>query len=380
MRIYLSPPQQTGKELDYLRQALETNYLAPAGPLLDELEARIRALTGAGHALALQSGTAALHLAYRHLLDVRHRSGCPFRPLVIASSLSFIASVAPAVQSGCDVWLVDAEPESWTLDPLLLSRALSDARLEGRPVLCVVPTDLYGQRCDLSALSGLCSPAGIPILSDSAEALGAAVPSSTPRPWATVFSLNGNKIITASSGGLLVSDDGELIAHARKLSQQAREPAAHYEHCELGYNYRMSHLLAGVALAQMDLLDERVRKRRRITEWYRERLESVPGIQFMPEAVWNRCTRWLTVIQIHADTFGATPGEIREALEAEDIESRPVWKPLHLQPALRGLRMYDLGVSARLFAEGLCLPSGGAMTEGDVDRVCRVLLACGDGV
>lgn len=378
MRIYLSPPQQTGKELDYLQQALHSNYLAPVGPLLDELEEKVRHVSGARHALALQSGTAALHLAYRHLLDVRHRADCPFRPLVIASSLSFIASIAPALQSGCDVWLVDAEPESWTLDPVLLSHAISDARLDGRPVLCVVPTDLYGQRCDLTAIDGLCAPAGIPVLNDSAEALGATVPDSTPRPWATVYSLNGNKIITASAGGLLVSEDAGLIEHARKLSQQAREPVVHYEHRELGYNYRMSHLLAAVALAQLEVLDERVRKRRQITEWYRERLGAVPGLSLMPEAAWNRCTRWLTVIQIDTEIFGATPDGVRLALEAEDIESRPVWKPLHLQPALRGLRMYDSGVSARLYRNGLCLPSGGAMTEADVDRVCGVLLSCGD--
>ena len=374
MRIFLSPPHLAGTEAEYLQKALDSKYIAPAGPLLDQLEQRIAERSGFRHALALQSGTAALHLGIRHLIDTRHPVNYPQPPLVLASSLSFIASIAPALQMGCEVRLIDAEEDSWTLDPVLLSHALAEARAEERPVLAVLPTDLYGQRSDIQAIHGLCAPHGIPILCDAAEALGAVhTVEHPPHPRAEIYSLNGNKIITASAGGLLVSDDGELIAHARKLSMQAREPVAHYEHCELGYNYRMSHLLAGVALAQLDVLDDRVMKRRAIFQGYQERLNGIPGISFMPEAPWNRATRWLTVLRLDSRESTCTPEDLRLHLERHDIESRRVWKPLHQQPVLRNLRMYTQGVSDRIYAEGLCLPSGSALTEADLERICGLI-------
>ncbi|MCC5843039.1 MAG: DegT/DnrJ/EryC1/StrS family aminotransferase [Verrucomicrobia bacterium] len=353
---------------------MESNYIAPTGPLLDELEQAVAERTGFNHALALQSGTAALHLGIRHLIDTRHPANFPFPPLILASSLSFIASISPALQMGCEVRLIDAEEDSWTLDPVLLSHALAEARAEERPVLAVLPTDLYGQRCDMQAIQGLCAPQGIPVLCDAAEALGAVrtLPE-TPAPWAEVYSLNGNKIITASAGGLLVSDDKDFIEHARKLSQQAREPVAHYEHRELGYNYRMSHLLAAVALAQFDVLDDRITKRRALFEGYRERLAGLPGIRFMPEAPWNTATRWLSILRLDALECPCTPEELRLHLESHNIESRLVWKPLHQQPVLRHLRMYTQGVSDRLYAEGLCLPSGSALTPADLDRICGLI-------
>ncbi len=374
MRIFLSPPHLAGTESTYLQRALESNYIAPAGPLLDELEQTAAERAGFKHALALQSGTAALHLGIRHLIDTRHPGGYPLPPLILASSLSFIASIAPALQMGCEVRLIDAEEDSWTLDPVLLSHALAEARAEERPVLAVLPTDLYGQRCDLQAIQGLCAPLGIPVFCDAAEALGAvrSLPD-TPAPWAEVTSLNGNKIITASAGGLLLSDDADFIAHARKLSQQAREPVAHYEHRELGYNYRMSHLLAAVALAQLDVLEDRVAKRRAIFEGYRERLENLPGISFMPEAPWNTATRWLSILRLDARECACTPEALRLHLESHNIESRRVWKPLHQQPVLRTLRMYTQGVSDRLYAEGLCLPSGSALMPDDLDRICGLI-------
>lgn len=374
MRLYLSPPHQSGTETTFLSEALQSNYLAPAGPMLDRLEEVLREVSGRKHALALNSGTAALQLAVRHLMDYRHDATDPRPPLVLASSLTFVASVAPALQMGCEVRLIDAEAESWTLDPVLLSHALTEARAEERPVLAVIPTDLYGQRCDLRAITGLCEPLGIPVLADSAEAVGAKYTTSPPLPaWAEVYSFNGNKIITCSAGGALVSDDRYLIDHARKLSMQAREPFPHYEHRELGYNFRMSNLLASVALSQFEVLEDRVHRRRALYEGYEARLGELPGISFMPEAVWNQATRWLTVILVDTDVFGASPREIRLALDAEDIESRPVWKPLHRQPALSHLRMYHSGVADDLFMRGLCLPSGSAMTESDLDRVCDVI-------
>jgi len=369
-RLFLSPPHQNGRETAYIQEVLDSNYLAPVGPMLDRLEARISEMTVVPHCLAVNSGTAALHLALRHLCDKLPRTD-PRPPVVIAASLSFIASISPAIQLGCEVWLTDVEASSWTMDPIQLSHALSDAKAEGRQVLCVLPTDLYGQACDLQAIQGLCDPAGIPVLCDSAEALG--VVREGPAPWAQIFSFNGNKIITCSGGGILASHDPELIAHARKLSMQAKEPVVHYEHLEIGYNYRMSNLLAGVAVAQLETLPDRVQRKREIFTHYKEALGGINGLSFMPEATWNQATRWLSVMLIHAERFGTTHEDVRLALEKENIESRPVWKPLHQQPALRHLRMYGGDCSDLLFREGLCLPSGTAMTEMDMDRVCEFI-------
>lgn len=376
MRIFLSPPCQNGLETKFLSEALASNYLAPTGPMLDRLEAHFQEQSGRKHALATQSGTAALQLAIRHLIDHRHPKADPRPPLVLASTLSFIASIAPALQMGCEVRLLDSEAESWTLDPVLLSHALTEARAEERPVLAVIPTDLYGQRADLQAVIGLCEPAGIPVLSDAAESLGARDTPPLPLPpWAAIHSFNGNKIVTASAGGMLLTDDDRLAHHARKLSMQAREPVPHYEHRELGYNARMSNLLAAVVLAQVQNLDERVARRQEIFDGYAARLADLPGISFMPDAAWNHHSRWLTVMLVDAASFGATPEDIRQALEAEDIESRPMWKPLHLQPALQGIRCYQQGVAETLFQQGLCLPSGHQLTHDDQDRICRIIRA-----
>ncbi|MGA0367914.1 MAG: DegT/DnrJ/EryC1/StrS family aminotransferase [Kiritimatiellia bacterium] len=370
-RIFLSPPHQNGHELELLQEALHSNYLAPVGPMLDRLEHTMGLITGNSHCLAVNTGTAALHLALRHLLDRMPRPD-PRPPLLIGASLSFIASVAPALHLGCEVWLCDVEPESWTLDPIQLSRALTAARAEERQILCVLPTDLYGQACDLEAVRGLCDPLGVPVVCDSAEALG--VRRNSPHPLAQIYSFNGNKIITCSGGGILASGDADLIAHARKLSMQARENTVHYEHREIGYNYRLSNLLAAVAVAQLESLRDRVRRRREIFAGYQERLSGVEGITFMPEASWNTCTRWLSVIRIDPRRFGKDREQVRLALEAQDIESRPVWKPLHQQPVLQSLRRFGGQVSDQLYAEGLCLPSGSSLTDADLDRICEVIL------
>lgn len=369
-RLFLSPPHQNGRERALIDEVLDSNYLAPVGPMLDRLEQKMREITGTPHCLAVNSGTAALHLALRHLCD-KLPGNDPRPPVVIASSLSFIASVSPALQLGCEVWLTDVEASSWTMDPIQLSHALSEARAENRQVLCVLPTDLYGQACDLEAITGLCKPGNIPVLCDSAEALG--VVRDGPAPWAEIYSFNGNKIITSSGGGILASHDAELITHALKLSTQAKEPVAHYEHQELGYNYRMSNLLAGIAVAQLETLSDRVQKKREIFNQYKNILGSMDGLSFMPEAGWNQSTRWLSVLLVHADRFGVTPRDIRFALEKENIESRPIWKPLHQQPVLRQLRMYGGDIADQLYREGLCLPSGTAMTEADVERVCTII-------
>lgn len=372
MRIFLSPPHQTGTESEWLQRALDTNYLAPAGPMLGELESWFCNHWHAAGAVALQSATSALHLAIHHLREVRHPPRDPRPPLILASTFTFIASLAPALHQGCEVWLVDSEPESWNMDPILLSRALEEADQQSRQVLAVIPTELYGQACDLDAIHGLTHPRHIPILLDAAESLGAES-SCSSTPWARVTSFNGNKIVTASSGGMLVSDDMRLIEHARKLSMQAREPVAHYEHRELGYNFRMSNLLAAVALSQLETLPQRVLRRREIFETYRQALQDVPGVQWMSEAQWNQCTRWLSVMRMHPETTGWTPEDLRQRLEEFDIETRPVWKPLHRQPVLQHLRTFLNSTSDILYREGLCLPSGSGMTQEDLERICTEL-------
>ena len=355
-RIYLSPPHLTGRELELVKDAIDSNWVAPLGPHVDAFEEELAALAGVGHALALSSGTAALHLALIVL-------GIGRGDEVACSSLTFGASANPIVYQGATPIFVDADAATWTLDPALLERALAE-----RPVKAVVAVDLYGQCCDYDPIRELCDRHGIPLVQDAAESLGATyrgAPSGGQGDIAA-FSFNGNKVITTSGGGALLSDDGERIAHARKLSTQAREPAPHYEHTEIGFNYRLSNLLAAVGRAQLEALPDRVETRRRINARYRELL---PDAEFMPEAAYGRSNCWLTCILVD------DPERIRLALEAEDIESRPVWKPMHLQPVFRDAPVYGGEVSARLFERGLCLPSGSALADDDQRRIAEIVLA-----
>jgi len=356
-RIYLSPPHLSDRELDYLRDALESNWVAPLGPHVDAFEAELAGLTGVPHALALSSGTAALHLALVAL-------GVGAGDEVACSTLTFSASANPIRYAGAAPVLVDASADTWTIDPELLAQAL-----EERPgIKAVVAVDLYGQCCDYDAIRALCSERGIPLVQDAAESLGATyrgAPSGGQGDLAA-FSFNGNKVITTSGGGMLVSRNAEWIEHARKLSTQAREPAPHYEHTEIGFNYRLSNLLAAVGRAQLEVLPERVAARRRINRRYRELL---PDLEFMPEAAYGEASCWLTCILVD------DPDRVRLALEAEDIEARPLWKPMHLQPVYRDAPVYGGDVAARLFERGLCLPSGSALTDDDQRRVAELVLA-----
>lgn len=332
---------------------------------------------GLPHTLALASATAALHLLYRDL-------GVGPGTVVVAPTLTFVASLAPAVQLGAEVVLVDADPTTWTLDPALTRDTLAELARAGRRVAALVAVDLYGQCCDYDALEAACAPFGVPLVIDAAEALGARY---RGRPAgqagvAAVYSFNGNKIITSSGGGLLASRDEARVTRARHLSQQAREPVAWYEHQTLGYNYRMSNLVAAVGLAQLRRLEVFVAKRRQIFAWYRERLAACAGVGLMPEAPYGVCSRWLSVVWFDGDSTppvpggpGATSERVRLALEAANIEARPVWKPMHLQPVFHGTRIVGGGVAERLFARGLCLPSGSAMTEDTCDEVCAVIRA-----
>jgi dTDP-4-amino-4,6-dideoxygalactose transaminase len=263
------------------------------------------------------------------------------------------------------------------MDPDLLAQELAESARRGEIPKAVVPTDLYGQSCDLNRIIDVCRPYGIPVVTDAAEALGASYKGrhAGTGAKAAVFSFNGNKIITTSGGGALASEDEELIERARFWSQQARDACPHYEHSQIGYNYRMSNIVAAIGLGQLTVLKTRVEEKRRIFSFYREALEGIPGIEFMPEASWGECNRWLTVILITPEEFGANREEVRLALEAENIESRPVWKPMHLQPVFKGCRVVGGSVSEALFEKGLCLPSGTAMAREDLERVVETLLS-----
>ncbi len=370
-RLFLSPPHMGGREQEFVRQAFESNYIAPLGPMVDAFEKEFSAYTGIPHCLALSSGTSATHLALRHL-------GIGPGDEVMASSLTFIGSVTPVTFERAAPIFIDCDETSWNMDLDLLGNAIEDAARRGRLPKAVIPTDLYGQPCDLPRIQAICARHGIPVVCDSAEAMGSRHQGRHAGfdAWAAVFSFNGNKIMTTSGGGMLASHDKELVDHARKLSQQARDPAPWYEHAEIGFNYRMSNILAAIGRGQLEVLEGRVCRRREIFEGYQKRLGDLPGISFMPEVAGCRGNRWLTVVLIDPAAFGAGTHAVREALEAENIEARPLWKPMHMQPVFQGRAFWKKGpeaVSGRLFAQGLCLPSGTAMTDGDMDRVCQVV-------
>lgn len=369
-RIYLSAPHMSGHELDYIQEAVATNWIAPVGPHIDRFEAEFAERIGLKHAVAVSSGTAAMHLVIRHL-DLQPGEE------VFCSTATFAASVNPVVyERGCPVF-IDSDATTWNIDPNLLSEELERCARRGRLPRAVIAVDLYGQCADWAALRTICDFYEVPLIEDAAEALGATYGG---RPagsfgWANIFSFNGNKIITTSGGGMLVTNDSTLATTARHLATQARDPGPHYEHSTIGYNYRMSNLLAGVGRAQLHVLDERVAARRAIFDRYEAALNAEPGLSFMPEASYGRSTRWLSCVLIDPERFGATREEVRLHLETRNIESRPVWKPMHMQPVFKNCRSVGGEVAERLFVYGLCLPSGSALSPSDVDRVISEFLS-----
>lgn len=367
-RLYLSPPHLEGTESDFIADAIASNWIAPLGPHVDSFEQEFAAAVGAKYALALSSGTAAIHLG---LIELGIGPGDE----VVTSTLTFAATITPAVMLGAHPVFVDSEPRSWNLDPNLVEDALRRRSKSGKRVKAVIAVHLYGQTADLDALMEICGKYGVPLVEDAAEALGATHrgrPPGTFGRWGA-FSFNGNKIITTSGGGMLVSDDEILIGHARKLSTQAREPAVHYEHREIGFNYRMSNILAAIGRAQLKGLETRVARRRAIFDRYVDLLGDLNGLNFMPEADWGRHTRWLTVMTLEPEEFGADREVIRLALEEENIEARPVWKPMHMQPVFRHAVSYGGSFAESLFERGICLPSGSQMSDSDVDRVAAIV-------
>ena len=369
-RVYLSPPHLAGRETELVTEAIASNWIAPLGPHVDAFEDELAAAAGASYAVALSSGTAALHLALVVL-------GIGPGDEVVCSDFTFAASANPIIYTGAVPVFVDADSATWTIDPELLDRAISSRRAAGGRVRAVIAVDLYGQCCDYDALREVCARHEVVLVQDATESLGATyrgAPAGAQGALAA-FSFNGNKIITTSGGGMLVSDDRDWIEHARKLSTQAREPVPHYEHVEIGFNYRMSNILAALGRAQLETLPARVAARRRIRDRYRELLGEAPGISFMPEAEHGTSNAWLTCVVVDPDAFGADREAIRLALEAEDIEGRPLWKPMHLQPVFGSHEVYGGDVGARLFDRGLCLPSGSALTDEEQDRVVATVLA-----
>lgn len=360
-----------GQEQVLVQDAFASNFIAPLGPMVDAFEQEMAAYTGIPHCLALNSGTAATHLALRHL-------GIGPGDVVLASTLTFIGSVTPVTFQGAALFFVDADPATWNMDPVLLEEAIQSCRKNGLSPRAVIPTDLYGQCCDYDRISAICAPLGIPVIVDAAEAMGARYKGAHAGKgaYAAVFSFNGNKIITTSGGGMLASHDRALIDHARKLSQQAREPFPHYEHTEIGYNYRLSNVLAAVGRGQLQVLEDRVRSRRRIFSAYQAALADIPGLSSMPEAAYGQANRWLTVILLDPAILPVTPEQVRLALEEENIEARPVWKPMHLQPVFSGCPCAGGKVAETIFRQGLCLPSGSALTGADLERITGIIRRC----
>jgi pyridoxal phosphate-dependent aminotransferase EpsN len=365
-----------GDELKLVEEAFATNWIAPLGPHVDGFEREFAAAVGSPHAAALSSGTAALHLALR-------LSGVQPDDEVFVSTLTFSASVNPIVYERARPVFIDSERVSWNMDPELLAEALADRARRGQLPRAAIVVHLYGQSANLEAIAGLCAQYGVPLIEDAAEALGAeyrfsdgkrVVPGTVGRFG--IYSFNGNKIITTSGGGMLVSADETLIRKARYLATQARDPAPHYQHSEIGFNYRLSNVLAAIGRGQLRVLSQRVQARREHGAAYEQALRELPGITFMPEAPWGRCTRWLTCVLIDPTHFGVDREAVRLALERENIEARPVWKPMHAQPVFASCDRFGGEVADDLFARGLCLPSGSNLSVADRQRVIEIVRGC----
>lgn len=375
-RLFLSPPHLGRHELNYVHKAIEDNWVAPAGPNLAGFEADICAATGVAHCVALSSGTAAIHLGLILL-------GVGPGDEVLCPSFTFVATANPILYLGATPVFIDSEADTWNLCPRRLREALLDRRARGKKPKALILVHLYGMPARLPEILAIAAEFQIPILEDAAEALGSRYANQPLGSFGQigVFSFNGNKILTTSGGGALVTNNAALAQKARFLATQAKDDAAHYQHSEVGYNYRLSNILAGIGRGQMELLDERVKRRREIFAWYQEHLADLPGltIALAPEPVGSRSNRWLTTLLLTAadptsDTIPITTPEIlRQHLETHNVESRPLWKPLHLQPLFATAPMYGGAVCANLFARGLCLPSGTAMTDTDLRRVAEAV-------
>ncbi|HEX2868277.1 MAG TPA: DegT/DnrJ/EryC1/StrS family aminotransferase [Ignavibacteriales bacterium] len=371
-KIWLSPPHMGGEEIPFINDAFSSNWIAPLGPNVDGFEEDLCSFTGAGHSAALNSGTAAIHLALAAL-------GVGLGDEVLCSTFTFAASANPVIYRNAAPVFVDSERESWNMSPFMLENAIRERIKKGKKPKAVILVHLYGNPSDMDSIMQISRYYKIPVIEDAAEALGSTYKSRHLGTFGTMgtFSFNGNKIITTSGGGALLSDNREYIEKARFLSSQARDNAPHYQHSQVGYNYRMSNVSAGIGRGQMRVLDKRIAQRRANYFYYRHCLSRLPGIGFQEELSGAVSNRWLSCITIDPkESGGITREDLRLALEADNIESRPLWKPMHLQPVFRGFPYYGGGISDNLFEQGLCLPSGSNMTESDLERVTGTIVKC----
>jgi len=358
----------SGEEIELVQEAFADNWIAPVGPHLNAFEAQFCEYVGSKYAVALSSGTAGIHLALI-------AAGVGHGDEVLVSTLTFSASVNPILYVGAKPVFIDSEVSSWNMDPNLLEDTLKKRAKAGNLPKAVLPVHLYGQSANMEAIMAICNQYGVIVIEDAAEALGSHFGEQHPGTFGQIgiFSFNGNKIITTSGGGMVVSDDKAIIDHIRKLSTQAREPVAHYEHTEIGYNYRLSNVLAAIGIGQLNVLEDRVRRKREIFDYYREHLGHLQGLTFVDEIPNGRHTRWLSVMLVDADEFGIDREQIRLALEEHNIESRPLWKPMHLQPIFEDYESVGGAVAESLFDQGLCLPSGTALTTEQLDQIVSII-------
>ncbi len=369
-RIYLSVPHMSGRERAFVDEAFRTNWLSSVGPNLDGFEHDVAHLLGAGtRTLATSSGTAALHLVLRAV-------GVGPGDRVAVSTLTFAGSVWPILYLGAVPVFLDSEPESGNVSPDLVTEYLRDAARRNALPKVLVAVHLYGQHADVDPIADACRAHGVVLVEDAAESLGATYrgrPTGTTADYA-ILSFNGNKIITTTGGGMVVTRDGDALARMRKWANQSREPAVEYVHAELGYNYRMSNVLAGIGRGQLCALAERVAQRRAVFDRYRTALHGVPGVTFQPEAAWGTHSRWLTVMFLDPDVAAALPASLIARLEAENIEARPVWRPMHTQPLFAGRETVGGAVADRLYRTGVCLPSSSSLSAEDHARVTSAVL------
>jgi dTDP-4-amino-4,6-dideoxygalactose transaminase len=368
-KIWLSSPHMGENESKYVQEAFDTNWIAPLGPHVDQFEKELSRYTGVDHAAALSSGTAALHLALI-LLNVQADD------YVICQSMTFSASANPIRYQGAIPVFVDSEPGSWNMDPNALEEAIQYCLAKGKAPKAIIPVHLYGMPADMEAIQALAQRYAIPIVEDAAESLGSSYQGKACGSFGAlgVLSFNGNKIITTSGGGALLGNDAALIQKARFLATQARDPAPHYQHSEIGYNYRMSNICAGIGRGQMEVLPERVSQRRRNFAFYVAELGGMDGFHFQPEREGSFSNRWLTCLTIDpAKSGGITRESIRLALEQANIESRPLWKPMHLQPVFQDFPYFGGNIAEGLFDSGLCLPSGSNLSEEQLAQIVSLV-------
>lgn len=368
-RLYLSPPHMSGEEIKFVQEAFETNWISPIGPHLNAFEEELAAYCGVGHCAALSSGTAAIHLALIIL-------GVGQGDEVLCSTFTFSGSCNPIRYQGAVPVFVDSERKSWNIDPDLFEEAIQDRIRKGKKPRAAIVVHLYGMPARIREIMAIARRYEIPVIEDAAEALGSRYEGKKLGSFGDIgiLSFNGNKIITTSGGGALLSDNAQWVAEAKYLATQARDKAPHYQHSKIGYNYRLSNVCAGIGRGQLKVIDARVEKRREIFAYYKDALQGIGAISFQPETPNGYSNRWLTCLQVQStEGSSLTPDKIRLALEQENIESRPLWKPMHLQPVFEGCLCYGGKVSEGLFENGLCLPSGSSMTEEELERVSGIV-------